>query len=111
MLDIFIQGLEILKKHTKNPEWADVHGAQHDLIVVSGIDVASCTAEEINQLNFLRFLPGEDGDLREVDILLALEEAGIPIEEGQYFEWDDLSDAQWNVIKTLCHNDCFTYYS
>lgn len=109
-LDKFIEGLEILKKHAKDPEWTDVHG-EHDMIVVNYINVASCTAEEIRRLNFLGFIPGLDGDMLEGNILAALEEAGIPVEEGKCFEWDDLTDEQWEVLKDYYCNDCFTYYT
>lgn len=109
-LDNFIEGLEILKKHVKDAQWADVHG-EHDMVVVTHIRVASCTAEEIRRLNFLGFHPGEDGDMLENDICQVLEEAGMPIEEDQCFEWDDLTDDQWEVLKDCYCNDCFTYYS
>ncbi len=110
MLDKFIEGLEILKKHVKNEEWADAHG-ERDMVVVNYIDVASCTAEEIRRLNFLGFIPGADGDMFESDICQVLAETGVPLEEDQDFEWDDLTDAQWDALKDCYHNDCFTYYS
>jgi len=110
MLDKFIEGLQILKKHVKNEKWTDVHG-EHDMIVVTDIKVASCTAEEIRRLNFLGFTPGLDGDMLESDICQVLAEAGMPIEEDHGFEWDDLTDEQWDVLKDYYCNDCFTYYS
>jgi len=109
-LDNFIEGLEILKKHVKGLEWADVRG-EHDLVVVTSINVASCTAEEISRLSFLGFFPGQDGEMLECDICQVLAETGMPIEEDQDFEWSDLTDAQWEVLKDCYCSDCFTYYS
>ena len=111
-LDNFIEGLEILKKHTKKSELerSDVHGS-YDMVVTTNIDIASCTAEEIRRLNFLGFVPGEDGEMLENDIHQVLEEANMPVEEGQYFEWADLTDAQWAALKTCYYTDCFTYYT
>lgn len=108
MLDKFIQGLQLIReKFLRDGDRGHDVCAEHDAITVWTIDWDKVTAEDIRKMDDLGFFPGMDGDLCDVEDILADED--LPLPEGEYFDFSKITDEQWEVLKKYPEN-CFTYF-
>jgi len=107
MLANFIKGLQLLLDKQRDPEWDDI-SAEYDMVTVPVKSLASFTAEEVRTLHGFGFYPGLDGDYCNMEDIL--EEKGLGLPEGEYFEWEELTTEQWEAIKDM-GDDYFTYYA
>lgn len=105
MINDFIKGINILAKH--QTEHSDIY-AERDIIYIENVDMKFISASEIQELAALGFYPGAD----EYSTKYAahdLEEAGIKV-NGDEFEWDAVTEEQWDYLKEDIENS-FYYYT
>ena len=105
MFNDLIKGINILAKH--QTERSDTY-AEHDIIYITDVDMKSISASEIQELAALGFYPGDDEYSTEY-ATHDLEEAGIEVNSDE-FEWNVVTEEQWNYLKEDIENS-FYYYT
>lgn len=108
LMDEFIEGLQLIRNNfLKDVDHGNDVYAEHDEITVWTIDWDKVKAEDVRKMEKLGFIPGTDGGFDNIEEFLADE--GLPLPEGEYFDWEKVTDEQWEVLKNNV-DDCFTYY-
>ena len=108
MLDKFVEGLQLIKDNfLKDSDHNHDIYDEHDCITVWTVDWNKVTFEDVRKLKKFGFDPGCSDD-EFVDINAFLKDEGV-MSEGEYFDWEKITEEQWEVLKNYVE-DCFSYY-